>query len=201
MIDEGLRSEGRAQARRSQILEAAESCFRARGFHAATIAEIAAAADLSVGQIYRFFENKEAIIEAFASQQMEELTATVAEVVARDGAANAIRTLLDKGMEKLRTPGLSALHLEVTAEASRNPRIAAIVREQDRKFREAITGLLMKANGVDLPEDVACRAEFICLVFEGAAAWMIRNPEIWGEGLQELNEWLGRRLFGGPVAG
>jgi AcrR family transcriptional regulator len=198
MFDETLRSEGRAQARRRQILEAAEACFRARGFHAATIAEIAAAADLSVGQIYRFFENKEAIIEASANQQMDELLATVAEVEARQGAADAIKILLAKGIEKLRTPGMAALHLEVIAEASRNPRIGAIVREHDRQIREAISGLLRKVEGVDLPEDADCRAEFMCLVFEGSAARVIRNPDMGEAELEDLNRWLFARLLGEP---
>lgn len=193
--DEAGKSEGRAHARRKQILDAAQASFRVRGFHGATIAEIASAANLSVGQIYRFYESKEAIIEAITNQQMDELMATVADVEARDGAEGAIRALLDKGMEKLRSPGMAALHLEVTAESSRNPRIAAIVREHDRKIREAISGLLVKATGVNLPEDVECRAEFLCLVFEGAASRVIRNPPDGDDELDELKEWLLGRLL------
>src|SRR5262249_31083968 len=148
MVDEAVRLEGRAEARRRQILDAAEACFRARGFHAATMAEIAAAAGLSVGQIYRFFENKEAGIEAITNQQMDELSDAMAEVEARDGAAGAVRTLLAKGFAKLRQPGLPALLLEVTAEAARNPRIAAIVREHDRQIRQTLSALLVKAQGL-----------------------------------------------------
>jgi AcrR family transcriptional regulator len=200
MFDEALRSDARAEARRRQILEAAEACFRARGFHAATIAEIAAAANLSVGQIYRFFENKEAVVEAITNQQMDELLATIAEVEARSGAADAIRLLIDRGMTKLRTPGMAALLLEITAEASRNPRVTAIVREHDRKIREAISDLLVKAQGTNLPDEIECRAEMVCLIFEGSAARVIRNPELANEGLEELKAWLLSKLLGGPEA-
>jgi AcrR family transcriptional regulator len=198
MAHEASSLEGRAEARRRQILDAAEACFRARGFHAATMAEIASTAGLSVGQIYRFFENKEAVIEAITDQQMEELLVTVAEVEERAGAVEAIQMMMDKGFQKLRRPGLAALVLEVTAEASRNPRIAAIVREHDRKIRAAMSGLLAKAHGHGLPEEVECGAEMMCLIFEGVAARVIRNPELAEERLQGLQDWLLARLLGQP---
>ena len=142
------------------------------------MAEIATAAGLSVGQIYRFFENKEALIEAITDLQMDELRDSVAEVEARDGAAGAIRLLLAKGIEKLRRPGVAALMLEVTAEAARNPKVAAVVQAHDRRIREAISDLIAKAQGLGLPEDADCRAQMMCLIFEGCAARVIRNPEL-----------------------
>ena len=202
MIEEAPRSdsrwEARAEARRRQILEAAEACFRARGFHAATMAEIATAAGLSVGQIYRFFENKEALIEAITDLQMDELRDSVAEVEARDGAAGAIRLLLAKGIEKLRRPGVAALLLEVTAEAARNPKVAAVVQAHDRRLRESISGLIAKAQGLGLPEDADCRAQMMCLIFEGCAARVIRNPELDDAALVALRDWLLARLLGEP---
>lgn len=205
MIEDGLRLEtrwgARAEARRRQILDAAEACFRARGFHAATMAEIAGAAGLSVGQIYRFFESKEALIEAITDLQMDELRDAVAEVEDRDGAAGAIRLLLAKGFEKLRRPGMAALHLEVIAEAARNPKIAAMVHEHDRRIREAISGLIAKVQNLSLPEDAGCRAEMMCLIFEGCAARIIRNPELDDEALLRLQQWLLARLLGEPDTG
>ena len=76
----------RADLRRAQILEAAHECFSREGFHAASMASIAAQADLSVGQIYRYFENKEAVIEAICVSKLEEWSDRVAEVRSRSGA-------------------------------------------------------------------------------------------------------------------
>ena len=190
------RWEARAEARRRQIMDATEACFRARGFHAATMAEIATAAGLSVGQIYRFFENKEALIEAITDLQMDELRDTVAEVEARDGAASAIRLLLARGFEKLRRPGMAALLLEVTAEAARNPKIAAMVHEHDRRIRDAMSSLIAKAQRLNQPEDADCQAEMMCLIFEGCAARVIRNPELDDEALAGLQHWVMVRLLG-----
>ena len=44
---------------RSQILDGAEEVFARKGFHEATIKEIAALAEFSVGAVYSFFENKD----------------------------------------------------------------------------------------------------------------------------------------------
>ena len=44
---------------RGQILDAAEAVFARKGFHDATVKEIAAAAEFSVGGVYSFFADKD----------------------------------------------------------------------------------------------------------------------------------------------
>lgn len=53
----------RQKQRQDEIINAARQCFRASGFHGASMSQIAAEARLSVGQIYRYFASKDAIIE------------------------------------------------------------------------------------------------------------------------------------------
>src|SRR5476649_1563446 len=55
--------EKRISARRDQIIAALRLSFRKHGFHGAGMAEIAKLSQLSVWQIYRYFANKDAIIE------------------------------------------------------------------------------------------------------------------------------------------
>lgn len=47
-----------------KILQAAERCMREKGFHQTSIQNVAASANVSVGLIYKYFTNKDAIIEA-----------------------------------------------------------------------------------------------------------------------------------------
>ena len=49
-------------ARRAQILKAATRIFAQKGFHRATIKEIAREAGLADGTIYLYFENKNALM-------------------------------------------------------------------------------------------------------------------------------------------
>src|SRR6516225_10634346 len=59
--------------RRSQILDAALACFAKHGFHQASMHDISAEAGISVGLIYRYFENKEAVIAAMADRHKREI--------------------------------------------------------------------------------------------------------------------------------
>src|SRR6201993_234492 len=60
--------------RRTQILEAAVVCFAKRGFHQASMHDISAEAGISVGLIYRYFQNKEAVIAAMADRHKNEIS-------------------------------------------------------------------------------------------------------------------------------
>jgi TetR/AcrR family transcriptional repressor of uid operon len=64
-----------AHDRRHQILEAAIVCFAKRGFHQTSMHDISAEAGISVGLIYRYFENKEAVISAMANHHKNEIQA------------------------------------------------------------------------------------------------------------------------------
>jgi TetR/AcrR family transcriptional regulator len=58
----GKRAQRRLQHQhlsRSQLLDAAEEIFGARGFHDTTLKEIAELAEFSVGSVYSFFDNKD----------------------------------------------------------------------------------------------------------------------------------------------
>jgi TetR/AcrR family transcriptional regulator, repressor for uid operon len=66
--------------RQQQILEAAASVFKAKGFHLARTEDICAEAGLSAGTVFRHFTDKHAMIRAIAdieveqyAQQMEQL--------------------------------------------------------------------------------------------------------------------------------
>src|SRR3979490_2068874 len=62
-----------APDRREQILNAAMVCFAKRGFHQTSMHDISAEAGISVGLIYRYFENKEAVIATMADRHKKEI--------------------------------------------------------------------------------------------------------------------------------
>ena len=53
------RKEREREGHRRDILDAAEKVFISRGYHKATVEQIAQEADFSVGTLYNFFKNKE----------------------------------------------------------------------------------------------------------------------------------------------
>jgi AcrR family transcriptional regulator len=60
-----VNSSSKAQATRSHILSTALRVFRERGLDAATMRELATAADVSLGSAYYYFPSKESIIQAY----------------------------------------------------------------------------------------------------------------------------------------
>jgi AcrR family transcriptional regulator len=63
----------KSEETRRRILEVALGVFRERGFEAATMREIAAAAGVAVGAAYYYFDSKDALVMAFYQQAQEEM--------------------------------------------------------------------------------------------------------------------------------
>jgi len=62
------RRERRRHERREAILEAAATVFGEKGAHAATMAEVAEAADVSKGTVYLYFPSKDDLFLALTEQ-------------------------------------------------------------------------------------------------------------------------------------
>jgi TetR/AcrR family transcriptional repressor of uid operon len=131
--------------RRTQILDAALVCFAKRGFHQASMHDISAEAGISVGLIYRYFENKDAVISAMADRHKKEIH----EVLER---AQQAPTLLES-LEILFTAHccedapqvVSAFVVDLYAEASRNPRVADLVRDVLETAMNGVTDLIARS--------------------------------------------------------
>jgi AcrR family transcriptional regulator len=63
----------RGQLRVEALLAAAAEVFAVKGFNAATMTEIAAQSESSIGSLYQFFRTKEAVAEALVREQVDAL--------------------------------------------------------------------------------------------------------------------------------
>ena len=112
-------SEVRVQpARTRQILDAARVCFGRHGFHGASMARIAAQAQISVGHIYRYFESKEAVVAAIAEEDLDEAVEVLAAV---DGEPHRLAVRLLDGFLTCHTAAKTGLWLEILAEGGAKP--------------------------------------------------------------------------------
>jgi TetR/AcrR family transcriptional regulator, repressor for uid operon len=115
--------------RREQILEAAVVCFAKRGFHQASMHDISAEAGISVGLIYRYFQNKEAVIAAMAERHKSEIAELVARASQAPSLLEALEILFTAHCCEDSPKVLSAFVVDLYAEASRNPQMADLVRD------------------------------------------------------------------------
>lgn len=175
-MNQPLNKEERARLRRDQIITAARICFRNHGFHGAGMAEIAQMSSLSVGQIYRYFTNKDAIIEEIVRRIVEK---KVSRMQLKQGAMSEMAHRLSHRIlmgEQDEGEIDRALMLEVAAEATRNPTVARILREADDRLFSQSMELLMATYPHLSKEQLAARAEFIAVMCEGTA-FRVRNNQ------------------------
>jgi AcrR family transcriptional regulator len=66
---------------RTQLLDAAEEVFGRKGFHEATLKEVAELAEFSVGSVYSFFENKDDLFRQIFLRRGDEWMTGMAEVL------------------------------------------------------------------------------------------------------------------------
>ena len=77
MPESASRIERKRIRNRDAFVAAARSLFGGKGFDATTIADIAEAADLGFGTFYRYFPDKEAVLEAVFEDGRDELDAAL----------------------------------------------------------------------------------------------------------------------------
>ena len=166
--------------RREQILEAAIVCFAKRGFHQASMHDISAEAGISVGLIYRYFQNKEAVIAAMAERHKQEIQ----ELVERAGQAP---NLLE-GLEILFTAHccedspkvLSAFVVDLYAEASRNPQMADLVRDVLQTAMNGVIDVIARSPEIkNTPHDLTPKqmVELIFAVARGMLMFDVLRPQ------------------------
>lgn len=173
----------RAEAQRSRILRAAQLCFVEKGFHAASMAAIAQTAEMSPGLIYRYFKSKNEIILAIIEHQLGLARARIGELHgAADLAAGITRAFQapGEGGDK----GISApLFLEMSAEATREPQIAAAIREFDSTVRADIEHVLSRSAkqggyGLTAGSAAAGRALLLVCLLDGLKVREAREPDL-----------------------
>ena len=166
--------------RRSQILEAAVACFAKRGFHQASMHDISAEAGISVGLIYRYFQNKEAVIAAMADRHKQEIS----DVLERAGQAptllESLEILFTAHCAESEPRVISAFVVDLYAEASRNPVVADLVRDVLNTSMDGVIRLIARspegqkaANG-QTPRELA---ELIFAVARGMLMLDILQPQ------------------------
>jgi AcrR family transcriptional regulator len=134
----------RRQHTRDGLISTAHGVFLERGFHGASLDEIAEQAGYSKGAVYSNFASKDELFLAVLDAQFERRARMLANVLLEEerledsyrAVARSI-TAADEG-----EPGWTPLLLEFWAHASRRPALRAAVSERRERFFTIIAGLI-----------------------------------------------------------
>src|SRR6266508_3862009 len=189
--------------RHSQILDAALVCFAKRGFHQTSMHDISAEAGISVGLIYRYFENKEAVISAMADRHKKEISEVLQRAKQASTLLESLEILFTAHCCEEETRMVSAFVVDLYAEASRNPRVADLVRDVLQTAMDGVTDLIARspeaqsaAHGLKPYE----QAELIFAVSRGMLMRDVLQPQEMTAAERrtrqlEVTRWLWRLLF------
>jgi len=134
----------RKERTRSELVATARRAFLERGFHGASLDEIAEEAGYSKGAVYSNFAGKDELFLAVLDAQFEQRARILADVLLdteslEDSYRAVARSMVaaDEG-----EPGWTPLLLEFWAHASRRPHLRAAVAERRERFFAIIAGMI-----------------------------------------------------------
>jgi TetR/AcrR family transcriptional regulator, cholesterol catabolism regulator len=154
---------------RRDIVRAASTVFSARGYHAASMEDVARAAGMQKGSLYHHVGKKEDLLFAIHSQMVNELTALTLPVVASSRTpAEKIREIVTIAMEFI------ARHREGTHVflqewgAVTGPRWETLVAKRDL-FESLVVGVIQ--DGIATGEFAPTRADIAARGLLGMVNW------------------------------
>jgi AcrR family transcriptional regulator len=140
-----LTREARRQQTRARLLDAAGQVFARRGFHAATVDEIADAAGYTKGAVYSNFANKDQLFLALLDQrlaaQLEQVEALYA-IASSEELHAAMRAQTEQEFAAARDFGV--LQVEFWLYAMRNPAAQAELARRYRQLRDRLAELITR---------------------------------------------------------
>ena len=145
------RKEEKRSEKRDRILRAAEAIFLDKGFHAASMNEIAEAANVSTPHLYNFYASKAALALAVQLKMGQE-------------TFDALKTAMSAGEKNPSCQSIfdsrrSSLMLTILTECTRNPEIKEKITENGARLRKMIS----EAGGIS-PDDQEGQYRILCVM-------------------------------------
>ena len=173
-----------ADQRSAEILALVRQAFVEKGFDGASMQDLAKAAGMSVGNFYRYFPSKAAIIRALIQADHTTVLADFATIPHTDQPLTTLRRLVHARLAEDCVGKDTNLWSEIEAAARRNPEIGAAVQQMGQAVGEAFIAVFAAETGLTQKEAQArfsASAAFIMVLFKAASCLNPTNPVEQGE--------------------
>jgi TetR/AcrR family transcriptional regulator len=157
--------------RRIEILKSAAAAFRRRGYHGASVDEIASALDMTKGNLYYYFQNKEEILFACHDYSLDELLGLMDQVRAESsGPDDKLRRLILAFIHMM-LDELQATALTLDLQALSPALMKRIITKRDR-FDHGLRAIIQQGmdDGLFRPGD----PKMIGFAIMGAVNWITK---------------------------
>ncbi len=165
-----------ASERRTEILKSAAAAFRRRGYHGASVDEIASALEMTKGNLYYYFKNKEEILFACHEYSLDMLLALMAEVQADTASPEAKLRKLVLAFVHLILDELHGTALTLDPEALSPVLFKRVIVKRDQ-FDQGVRAIIQL--GIDEGSFKAGDPKLIEFAMMGAVNWIPKwfDPE------------------------
>lgn len=191
--------QARSRARVDAILDAADAVFLEMGFAQATTNHVAARAGTSIGSLYRFFPDKDALLVALAARYAARMQQIGRDVSPTAPSARTLREVVATGFDTFNTflvanPGFQTLALNAS-----HPGLRAVRADTDASMIQVIAAsqasLTTPVDAADIQVIAtvtnAVLSALQLLSLQGDGAWRARIAE---EAKRLATAWLSERL-------
>jgi AcrR family transcriptional regulator len=161
----------KTRERRVEILKSAAAAFRRRGYHGASMGEIAQALRMTKGSLYYYFKNKEEILFFCHDYSLDILLEVLERVEAAGGSPPAkLRSLIESFVHHI-LDDLRGTAMTLDFQALSAPLLRRVIAKRDR-FDRGIRRLLQE--GMDVGAFARGDAKLLTFAILGAVNWIPR---------------------------
>ena len=162
-----------ADQRSADILESVRSTFAQKGFDGASMQDLARAAGMSVGNFYRYFPSKSAIVEALIALDLAEMERDFRHIIHSPRPLEALRLMLRDHIPQHQCANDGQLWAEITAAALRKPEIGSVCLLMETTIVGYLTTVFGAETGLPAEEAkqrFSAHAMFIIMLVKASAA-------------------------------
>lgn len=184
------RTERLAEQHRREIVDAAERLVKGNGLHQLKLRDIAKESGKSLGNLYNYFQNKEAIIEALVEREKSRFLMVVSqkiEPLPGEDYKSMLRRHLEQMADAYLDPDSLLLAISVAGEALVNPGVHKIMVAANRRIVEHVGWHDPSCSMDNVPRELL-EARVICIrtFFESLRGAVAFYPDVNREMLKQV---------------
>ena len=156
----------------ADILLRVRGAFIEKGFDGASMQDLARAAGISVGNFYRYFPSKSAIVEKLISCDLDEMQSEFAALIKSDHPMQSLRVSIRQHIHLHQANEDGQLWAEINAAALRKPEIGHACQHMEKIIIGHLTTVFAAETGLSVDEArqrFSVQAAFIVMLVQSAA--------------------------------
>lgn len=162
-----------------EILEGVRLAFAEKGFDGASMQDLARACGMSVGNFYRYFPSKAAIVAALVTRDLAEVESGFRFIIESGDPMAALRAELRNRIVEDQCASDGQLWAEMAAASLRKPEIAEITQQMESEICIYLLSVFAQVLDIDLEtsrQKFGAHARMLVMMIKASAMNPSRDP-------------------------